>query len=231
MVAGSVEDGHVVVAPRRAARARVAVEVTTLCSPRLRRPAAGWAPGSAGCCPSPRDSCGKPDRWAGRRVPATAAGRTAACRAPGRCPTHRSRTRSCGCCGTGSRPASAPDRRHHRRARSRTAPRCRWSPCPSARPSALNRSIRNRWPWMRSASSRSATPIVRITTGSPTYARSSGVPGSPYLTEENTYGSTVVTVACTRVGPGRRQSRADVVFRQTEPVELLPLVGGASGRR
>src|SRR5882672_4847314 len=36
-----------------------------------------------------------------------------------------------------------------------------------------------------------------MTTGSPAYARNSGVLGSPHFTEENTYGSTVVTVAGT----------------------------------
>src|SRR5207248_9953519 len=73
-----------------------------------------------------------------------------------------------------------------------------------------------REPWIRRASLRSLTPTARTTTGSPTYARNSGVAGSPYLTEENTYGSTVDTVAAVLPLP----VPSSVVlkpFRQTPP--------------
>src|SRR5262245_12001058 len=62
-------------------------------------------------------------------------------------------------------------------------------------PFALKRSVRKRWPWMRSAPTRSTSPIVRMTTGSPTYARHSGVNGSPWVTDEKMLGSLVESIS------------------------------------
>src|SRR5262252_1512782 len=65
----------------------------------------------------------------------------------------------------------------------------------SSSPLGLKRSTRNRWPWMRSAPTRSTSPIVRTITGSPAYARQSGVNGSPWVTDEKMFGSFVESIA------------------------------------
>src|SRR5262252_8106762 len=65
----------------------------------------------------------------------------------------------------------------------------------SSSPLGLKRSTRNRWPWMRSAPTRSTSPMVLITTGSPAYARQNGVNGSPCVTDEKMFGSFVESIA------------------------------------